>query len=197
MYKTRFDYSKINHLLNCDTVLKYKFTNKYKIPAPKNLTVQVSLKSILLASEFLNKDDFNKNIQLKAILIVYILSSTMPYICFYNYKNSRFLKDKTSGDFIIKLNISNKDTIINVLKELYLNNFEIFSNEQITNYNKYLSYNIKTSSNLFQNINNYFIKTNSTLNIEKIDIQLSLIYKTTNLEKNNILNILKNNSCFG
>lgn len=198
MYKTKFDNSKVNYLLDCDTILKYNLKNKYEIPKLKKLSFQISLKNVLFASDFINKEAFNKNIQIKSILLLYLINSTFPCISFYNYKNSRFLKDKNSGDFIIRVDVSNKKVIEYILKELRLNNIEFFNEKKSIQPQELLSYNLKISAKTFQNITNYFEKTNSLLNLDKIDIQLNLLYKNSIKTKKNIItNVLKTNSFFG
>lgn len=198
MYKTKFDSSKINYLLDCDTILKYNLKNKYEIPKLKKLSFQISLKDILLASDFINKETFNRNIQIKGILLLYLINSNFPSISFYNYKNARFLKDKNSGDFIIRMDISDKKVIEYLLKELCLNNIELFNTKKNINAEKFLSYNLKISARFFQNITNYFERTNSLLNLNKIEIQLNLLYKNSIKTKKNIItNVLKTNSFFG
>ena len=198
MYKTKFDSSKIDYLLDCDTILKYQLKSKHAIPKVSLLKFQISLKNILLTSDFLNKETYNKNIQIKAILILYLICSTMPYISFYNYKNSRFLKDKNLGDFIIKLDISNKNIIKQIKDELTMKNVLFFPNNKKIETNKILSYNFKLPTTTFQNIENYFRKMDSVLDLNKIDIQLNLVYKSVSgIKNNNLMNILKNNSSFG
>lgn len=198
MYKTKFDSSKINYILDCDTALKYNLKNKYEIPKLKKLSFQISLKDVLLASDFINKEAFNKNIQVKSILILYLINSTFPCVSFYNYKNSRFLKDKNSGDFILRIDISNKKIIEYLLKELCLNNIRFFKEKKNIQPKRFLSYNLRMSARFFQNIANYFEKTNSLLNLDKIDIKLNLLYKNSiKTKKNVITNVLKSNSFFG
>ena len=198
MYKTKFDSSKIDYLLDCDTVLKYQLKSKHKIPKVSLLKFQISLKNILLTSDFLNKETYNKNIQIKAILILYLICSTMPYISFYNYKNSRFLKDKNLGDFIIKLDISNKSIIKQIRDELTMKSVIFFPDRKKIETNKVLSYNFNVPATTFQNLENYFRKMDSVLDLNKIDIQLNLVYKSVlETKNNNLINLLKNNSSFG
>lgn len=198
MFETKFDSSKMNYLLDCDTILKYQLKSGYNIPKVDSLTLQVSLKNVLLASDFINKEAYNKNIQIKSILLLYMICSTMPYISFYNYKNSRFLRDKNAGDFILKLNVSNKNTIQQIFKELNFDNIDFLSIKEEAKIDKVFSYNLKIPATSFQSINNYFRKTNSLLNLNRIDVQVSVIYKNAlKVKSGNLLNVLKNSSSFG
>lgn len=201
MYNTQFNSLKINYLLNCDTISKYLLKNSYHIPSIKKINIQFSLKELLLISDYINKDTLPKNLQLKGLLFFYLNFSSLPYVSFYTYKNSKALKDRNDGDFIIKYSISNKTIINHFLKEIktqeliWQHSKKIFNLKQTIKKNQ--SYNLAILGVSFEEINKYFQKSKSSLNINGLNIQLNFVYKENIKKDYNKINIIKTNSLLG
>lgn len=207
MNKKNYKISSANYLLSLDLINKYTLISTYKQPSIKKINLQIFLKNFLSASDFLNKKDINSNIQLKSIMFFYILLSFFPSITFQNIKAGKNTKVRNEGDFILKMNITNKNQINFFLSNLFIENNSFFENLNIKSLknklnsvselnNETLSYNIKMPGNIFFEVNDFFFTKTQDINLGKILIDTSFVYSNVP-KKTNLSNLIKNTSFFG
>jgi hypothetical protein len=207
MNKKNYKISSANYLLSCDFINKYNLVSVYKQPEIKKINFQIYLKDFLAASDFLNKKDINSNIQLKSIMFFYILLSSFPAIQFQNIKAGKNTKVRNEGDFILKMNITNKNQINSFLSNLFIENNSFFENLSINSSknkldkiseldNEILSYNIKMPGNIFFDVNDFFYTKTQDINLGKILIDTNFIYSKVP-KKINLSNLIKNTYFFG
>ena len=198
MCNARFNSSTTNYLLKYDLISKYNLTSIYCCPRINKIKLQISLKKFLSSSNFLNKVNFNANIQLKIILLYYLIFSIVPIVNFFNLKKNRFSKTKDNGDFLIELTLSDKKMIDSLLFLLLIEN-----NNKILNFskdfcflkfnkvNKNWSYNFKIFGSQFKNVNDYFLNILKDINLSKLPINVNIIF--FNLVKNkNLTKLIQN-----
>jgi hypothetical protein len=205
MNRQLFQTSKSKYLLSCDNINKYNLKNIFLEPYIKKVTSHIFLKDFLTASDFLNKTDINSNIQMKAVLFFYFIYSSFPDIVFQSIKVGKNSKKRNDGDFLLKINLTNKNTINSFLHSIFLEKANLFSNLSKSSLNgnstftksvpKSFSYNVKLSGKTFFDINEFFSNKISDINLRQIKLDLSLIY--SNMPKNiNINNLLKSSFFF-
>jgi hypothetical protein len=205
MSRQFFQTSKSKYLLSCDNINKYNLKSIYNEPKVKKLISHIFLKKFLIASDFFNKTDINNNIQLKAILFLYLTYSSFPEIIFQNVKVGKSSKKRNEGDFILKLNTISKKTIDSFLSTVFTEKGQLFNSTDKTFLNKdtYLkkcnqktfSYNVKIPGKTLFDVNEFFSSKVLDINLRQIKVDLSLVY--SNIPKNaDVRTILRNNFFF-
>jgi hypothetical protein len=205
MSKQNLKTSRAQYLLNCDNINKYNSTSVYSTPVVEKITFQILLKDFLNASDFLNKKEVNSNIQLKAVIFFYLIFSFFPQISFQNLKITKSLKNRQDGDFILTLNLNDKNKIHSLLSDLFIDNGCVFNTEgavsltksfclNIQSNKKTFSYNIKVEGHRFFDTNEFFNVKIQNIALSKLKINMNLLY--SNLPSDKDIPLLIKNTSF-
>jgi hypothetical protein len=171
----------------------------YNEPTIKRLTSYIFLKDFLIASDFLNKTEINLNVQLKAVLCLYIIYGSFPEISFQNVKVGKSSKKRNDGDFILKFNIVDKNKLDCFMASIFTEKGNLFENANRASFKngskKTFSYNLKISSKVFFDVNEFFRVKVQDINLRHIKLTTSLIY--SNIPRVcNVRNIVKSTFFF-
>jgi hypothetical protein len=205
MSKQNLKTSKAQYLLNCDNINKYNYTSVHSMPVVEKITFQILIKDFLNASDFLNKKEVNNSIQLKAVIFFYLIFSFFPQISFQNLKITKSLKNRQDGDFIITLNLNDKNKIHSLLSDLFIDNGCVFNTEGAVSLTKsfclntqsnkkIFSYNIKIEGHRFFDINEFFNVKIQNIALSKLKINANLLY--SNLLPDKDVSLLIRNTSF-
>jgi len=85
--KIKINHNFNNYLINCDLLNKYNIKNINQTPKLKKIVVELPLEELLKASESSSNSEINDDIQIQSFLILYLLSTFIPYIVFKKSKN--------------------------------------------------------------------------------------------------------------
>lgn len=196
----KIDYTQNSYISNLDLVNKYNLSDKKKIPSLNKIILLLPLTQFTDNFTDTNITEFDSEVQIKSILILYLLTLNIPYI---NFKKLKVIKSKENhlslkitlndnyliNQFLTRLFIEQKDNLISDLKVLKQKDLKInahFSKLKVINY---------TSSILIQNffeINLLLNRVLSGMNSNEFFIKINFIFKKPVKIQSNYKNLIKN-----
>ena len=187
------------YLANCDLINKYNLKTANHIPKIKKISLELDLKSFLLASEISEKNQKHILSQTKAYLLFYILFGFIPQI---NFNKNTVLKSKISNiselHYSLNLAFSTKKEINNFLYSFFVENFskltsdgfKIFKktkiNSKTDSLNSFLL-SVRIPGNSFSESENFF---KGLLNFKNLNFKLNVLIDKSKLKNNQ--NVIKN-----
>ena len=194
------NFIKTDYLYHCDYLNKYntKSTNdKTKI---KSIILDFSLNNLIKATESTNANEEDLLIKAKSFLFFYLINSTIPFINSNKLKIKKKQEKDGQSFYALKIILSNKRDINQLLFSLFVENWQNIITEDIkflenntyskVNIKNKIVYNCLLPANIFYEINNL---SNSLLGINTKDffINLSFVFlKKQKIQEN--VNIIKN-----
>jgi len=196
--KIKINHNFNNYLINCDLLNKYNIKNINQTPKLKKIVVELPLEELLKASESSSNSEINDDIQIQSFLILYLLSTFIPYIVF---KKSKKLKD-SSKNFSVKFVLSQTSDINNFLVTFFIENwfklkiqdFTLFKNKTQKLNSCFITapkftFNTKVPINSFIEIENFLNQSNMGLNSKELFLNINFLIH------NPLLHKIKKNCC--
>jgi hypothetical protein len=121
-FNTRIDFTLNSYLSECDLLNKYNISNLKQQPKLDQIVVDFPISEIIKASDISNKTENDPDIQLKAFLMLYILTSFIPYIRLNKIKKVGQTRT-TDLSYSLKIILSNKEEINLFLNSFFLETF--------------------------------------------------------------------------
>lgn len=121
-FNTRIDFTLNSYLSDCDLLNKYNISNLNQQPKLDQIVINFPISEIIKASDTLNKTENDSDIQLKAFLMLYVLTSFIPYISLNKIKKSGQTKT-TDLNYSLKIVLSNNEEINLFLNSFFLETF--------------------------------------------------------------------------
>ena len=171
LIQKKINYNHNFYISNLDLINKYNLDEKKKIPCLNMVIIEFSLTKFLNNFTQTNKTEFNTEIQIKSILILYLLIFNIPFI---NYKKLKLeIKKNFKVDkrhFVLKATLNDKILTNDFLIKMF---FEEKGN---------IVFDLETLKNRkFKNSKNFIYTTHLTIqNFTEIDILFNRILNNIN-----------------
>jgi hypothetical protein len=171
LIQKKINYNHNFYISNLDLINKYNLDEKKKIPCLNMVIIEFSLTKFLNSFTQTHKTEFNSEIQIKSILILYLLIFNVPFI---NYKKLKLeIKKNFKVDkrhFVLKATLNDKILTNEFLIKMF---FEEKGN---------IVFDLETLKNRkFKNSNNFIYTTHLTIqNFTEIDILFNRILNNIN-----------------
>lgn len=171
LIQKKINYNHNFYISNLDLINKYNLDEKKKIPCLNMVIIEFSLTKFLNNFTQTHKTEFNTEIQIKSILILYLLIFNIPFI---NYKKLKLeIKKNLKVDkrhFVLKATLNDKILTNEFLIKMF---FEEKGN---------IVFDLETLKNRkFKNSKNFIYTTHLTIqNFTEIDILFNRILNNIN-----------------
>ena len=171
LIQKKINYNHNFYISNLDLINKYNLDEKKKIPCLNMVIIEFSLTKFLNNFTQTHKTEFNTEIQIKSILILYLLIFNIPFI---NYKKLKLeIKKNFKVDkrhFVLKATLNDKILTNEFLIKMF---FEEKGN---------IVFDLETLKNRkFKNSKNFIYTTHLTIqNFTEIDILFNRILNNIN-----------------
>jgi hypothetical protein len=203
IYK-KTDYCRNNYISTLDLMNKYNLDEKKKIPILNKVVIELSIAQILKNFGKDNKNAFNSEIQIKSVLILYLLVFNVPFINFkkLEVKIKNYLKENNDS-FSLRVSITDNNLINQLLIRTFfekrgfsISDLRYFKkrdtkiNVHCMNEKKFI-YSTYIPSHNFVEIENFFNRVLFGVNSNELFLKLSL-HISNPVIKTNFKNVIKN-----
>jgi len=113
-----------NYLSDYDLISKFNLKSLHQKPVVKNIVIEFPIKNFIKACDLKNISEKDSDIQLKAFLLFYTFTSSIPFI---NSNKIKIIKNKNiekdnETNYSIKTILSSNESIYNFLISLFIEN---------------------------------------------------------------------------
>ena len=168
-------YNVNDYLLNCDNLNKFNIKNIYTKPFISKIVLTFPLKNLYSSADILQN---NVNIQIKSILLYYLIFSLQAHINFNKQESIKLSKKVVDGDYSLKVEFNSARTILDLLL------FTLEKKSEIKNSNFLKEFkNLTFAKKLILNSKDYFLFnfiSKSILKLNSFDFNIYFIFKNVN-----------------
>jgi hypothetical protein len=194
-FTTRIDFTLNSYLSECDLLNKYNISNLKQQPKLDQIVIDFPILEIIKASDTSNKTENDPDIQLKAFLMLYVLTSFIPYIRLNKIKKQGQIKT-IELNYSLKIVLSNREEInlflnsffLETFVRLHFDGFKLFKqkpqgfNKALLSSNK-IAFNTKVPGHSIFEIDQILNKIVIGINPRDLNLNLNFLFSNFNSTK--------------